>query len=129
MTVLVVSDDAQLRCAMQSCLEQNRLHVEVTGDYLGAVDCLSRMSPQLVCIDWALQGESAVELCEHIRVTDRLRNVPILVVSSIVSQPILARAEGAGVNAFLKKPFSTDRLMRYVSVLLVGPLPRWPRSA
>jgi DNA-binding response OmpR family regulator len=33
----------------------------------------------------------------------------------------MAHAEEAGANAFLKKPFTMQRLLKYVSALLDGP--------
>jgi DNA-binding NarL/FixJ family response regulator len=51
----------------------------------------------------------------------RLRGVPILVMSDRASPEYMAQAEQVGANAFLKKPFSREKLIKYVTTLLDGP--------
>jgi DNA-binding response OmpR family regulator len=68
-----------------------------------------------------LPRESGFELCEYIRNQPRLRLVPILVVSDRSSPEDMAHAEHVGANAFLKKPFTRDKLLKYVITLLDGP--------
>ncbi len=74
-----------------------------------------------MCLDLTLPRESGFELCEYIRADGRLRFVPVLVISDRSSPEDMAHAEEVGANAFLKKPFRRDRLIKYVSVLLDGP--------
>jgi DNA-binding response OmpR family regulator len=68
-----------------------------------------------------LPRESGLELCEFARKNSRLRFVPILMISDRSSPEDMANAEEAGANAFLKKPFTRDKLLKYVMVLLDGP--------
>lgn len=96
-------------------------HVETTGDYYGAVDYLSKFVPHLVCLDLTLPRESGFELCEYVRQDVRFRFVPVLVISDRCSPEDMAQAEYVGANAYLKKPFSRDKLIKYVSTLLDGP--------
>ena len=90
-------------------------------DYHGAVKLLERCRPDLVCLDIALPRESGLELCEHIRKNQLFAFVPILVMSDRCLPEDMANAEEAGANAFLKKPFKRDKLLKYVSWLLDGP--------
>jgi DNA-binding response OmpR family regulator len=77
--------------------------------------------PSLVCLDLTLPRESGFELCEYIRSDPRLRFVPILVMSERSSPEEMAHAEYVGANAFLKKPFTREKLLKYVITLLDGP--------
>ena len=92
-----------------------------TADYHGAVTLLAGPVPSLVCLDLTLPRESGFELCEHIRSDPRLRFVPILVMSERSSPEDMAHAENVGANAFLKKPFTREKLLKYVITLLDGP--------
>jgi DNA-binding response OmpR family regulator len=51
----------------------------------------------------------------------KLQFVPILVISDRSSPEDMAHAENVGANAFLKKPFTRDKLLKYVTTLLDGP--------
>jgi two-component system cell cycle response regulator len=119
--VLLVEDHPPEREAIRRFLIEQNFRVEVTADYHGAVKFLATCVPHLVCLDLTLPRESGFELCEHMRNDERLRFVPILVISDRSTPEDMAHAEEVGANAFLKKPFTRDKLHKYVSTLLDGP--------
>jgi DNA-binding response OmpR family regulator len=119
--VLLVEDLPALREELKGHLTAAEFEVVACNDYHGAVRALETCVPHLVCLDLTLPRESGYELCEHIRKKSSLNHVPVLVMSDRASPEDMAHAEHVGANAFLKKPFSRDRLLKYVSVLLDGP--------
>ena len=114
-TVVLVEDNPPEREAIRRVLVGQEFRVEATTDYHGAVTMLKGLVPNLVCLDLTLPRESGFELCEYIRSDPRLRFVPILVMSERSSP------EDMGANAFLKKPFTREKLLKYVITLLDGP--------
>jgi DNA-binding response OmpR family regulator len=120
-TVLLVEDHPPEREAIRRVLVGQDFRVEATADYHGAVTLLTGSVPSLVCLDLTLPRESGFELCEYIRSDARLRFVPILVMSERSSPEDMAHAEYVGANAFLKKPFTREKLLKYVITLLDGP--------
>lgn len=119
--VLLVEDHPTQREAIRRLLLEKNFRVETANDYHGAIKVLASCVPHLICLDIALPRESGLELCEYVRGEDKLRTVPILVISDRSSPEDMANAEDAGANAFLKKPFTRDKLLKYVGVLLDGP--------
>jgi DNA-binding response OmpR family regulator len=119
--VVLVEDHPTQREAIRRCLAEKNFHVESASDYHRAIKVLEDVVPDLLCVDMTLPRESGLELCEYIRKTQRLRFVPILMISDRSSPEDMANAEEAGANAFLKKPFTRDKLLKYVVVLLDGP--------
>lgn len=119
--VVLVEDHPRLNDAIRRHLETLQLRVEPAADYRAAVKVLELVVPALVIVDLTLPRESGFELCEHIRKAPRLSGVPILVMGDRASPEDMAHAEHVGANAFLKKPFNRDRLLKYVSTLLDGP--------
>jgi two-component system chemotaxis response regulator CheY len=120
-TVLLVEDHPHEREMIRRSLVAHDFHVETASDYHAAIAYLSKFVPQLVCLDLTLPRESGFELCEYIRNDARHKFVPVLVVSDRSSPEDMANAEHAGANAFLKKPFTREKLMKYVMTLLDGP--------
>jgi DNA-binding response OmpR family regulator len=118
---LVVEDDPTLQRAMLAELEAARFDVLAAYDYDSAVRHLTKNKPQLVCVDLGLPSASGYEVCEYIRRQPELLSVPILVTSERGFPEDMAHAEEAGANAFLKKPFTMKRLMKYITALLDGP--------
>jgi DNA-binding response OmpR family regulator len=120
-TILLVEDNPPEREAIRRVLVGQEFRVEATTDYHGAVSLLAATVPCLVCLDLTLPRESGFELCEYMRNDPLLRFVPILVMSERSSPEDMAHAEYVGANAFLKKPFSREKLLKYVITLLDGP--------
>jgi two-component system, chemotaxis family, response regulator PixH len=120
-SVLVVEDHPPEREAVVRILVGEGFRVETASDYIAAVKCMGVWQPSLVCCDLTLPRESGFELCEHMQRDQRLRLVPILVMSDRASPEDMAHAENVGANAFLKKPFTREKLVKYVRTLLDGP--------
>jgi DNA-binding response OmpR family regulator len=119
--VLLVEDHPPEREMIRRALVDQDFRVEVVADYHAAVTHLSKTVPHLVCLNLTLPRESGFELCEYIRNDAKLRFIPILVMSDRSSPEDMAHAEYAGANAFLKKPFTREKLVKYVTALLDGP--------
>jgi DNA-binding response OmpR family regulator len=118
---LVVEDDPSLLRAMATILEKAKFEVRTALHFNAAVFQLNATKLDVACIDLGLPSLSGYELCEHIRSRPHLVSLPILVTSERSFPEDMAHAEEAGANAFLKKPFPMDRLLKYVSALLDGP--------
>jgi DNA-binding response OmpR family regulator len=118
---LVVEDDPLLQREMAAHLERANFQVLTAFDFDAAVRHLTRVTPDVACIDLSLPTESGYELCEHIRRHLLLEWLPILVTSERSFPEDMAHAEEAGANAFLTKPFTMFQLLKYVSALLDGP--------
>ncbi len=125
-TILFVNDHPGERETIQRHLAGEGFVVESATDYQAAVKILEGQAPSLVCLDLNLPRESGYELCEHIRNQRRLQWVPILVMSERGSPEEMAHAEELGANAYLKKPFSRDRMLKYIGALLDGPMASRP---
>lgn len=106
---------------MAKHLEDAKFSVIVALDYESAVRHLASRKPAIACIDLELPRESGYELCEYIRKQPELIYVPILVTSERGYPEDMAHAEEAGANAFLKKPFTMAKLLKYVHAILDGP--------
>ncbi len=119
--VVLVEDHPTQREAIRRCLVEKNFQVQLATDYHGAIKLLADCVPDLLCLDMTLPRESGLDLCEYVRSDQRLRFIPVLVISDRSSPEDMANAEEAGANAFLKKPFTRDKLLKYVCVLLDGP--------
>lgn len=120
-TVVLVENHPSERETIRQALIDQDFRVESSVDYHGAIGQLAKITPHLVCLNLTLPRESGFELCEYIRNQARLRFVPILVMSDRSTPEDMAHAEYAGANAFLKKPFTREKLIKYVTALLDGP--------
>ena len=127
---LIVEDDPVFQRTMTRHLEAMRFAVLASFDYRMAVRHLETQTPDIVFVDLGLPSESGYELCEHVRREPSVALVPIVLTSERTFPEDMARAEEAGANVFLRKPFSMARLTACVEMLLTDGPPtsqRWMR--
>ena len=118
--VLSCVADPALKQVVERQLKSLSFDVIVVSDAESAIRTLETRKPHLVCIDLRLPRDSGYEVCEFIRRTTRLRDVPILVMSEQVSAADRAYAEEAGADGFLPKPFSLNQFTEQVRALMAG---------
>jgi DNA-binding NarL/FixJ family response regulator len=109
--VLVVEDDAAIRGAIRTTLEEDGLDIVETSDGLEALAECRRQAPGVVILDLGLpsmSGEEFVAAYRHLG----MKRAPIVVVSA---RPDARQVAGdLGAAAFLPKPFSLDQLSEVV---------------
>ena len=118
--VMMVVAEPTLKQLVQRQLKSLDFDVVVATDAEAAIHELETRKPHLVCIDLLLPRDSGYEVCEFIRRTPRLFDVPILVMSERASAADRAYAEEAGADGFLPKPFSLNQFSEQVRALMAG---------
>ncbi len=111
--VLVVEDSTMFRKMLSDMLQSlGFTHIVEAASGTAALDCLAelRPAPVLVCLDLTLPDISGYEVCEFVRSTPLLQNVPVLMVSARTQTMDRAQAEEAGASGYLIKPYTTEEL-------------------
>ncbi|MCB2043987.1 MAG: response regulator, partial [Rhodoferax sp.] len=74
----------------------------------------------LVLLDVMMPGKTGLEVCQHVRAQDRLRDVRIVMLTAKGRETDVAKGLALGANAYVTKPFSTRDLVARVRELLEG---------
>lgn len=120
-TALVVEDDPTLRRFVRLLLEGLDMEVaEVAEGRAAILHVAVHQPPDLVCLDLMLPELSGYEVLEYMRSEDKLRAVPILIMSARALPQDRAYAEQVGATAYLVKPFRRDAFNAAVNRLLNG---------
>ena len=115
---LVVEDDPDARRLVASSLRRLGLRVQEAATAGEALALLARTTPDLICLDLRLPDASGFTVCEHVRRTPRLQDVPVLVISALGKPVDRAQAHAAGADYYLTKPFRANALAESVRELL-----------
>jgi two-component system chemotaxis response regulator CheY len=119
--VLVVDDSKVMRDMVVACLRaRERLRFTHAASGLEAIERLSLAQFDLVVLDLNMPDIGGIEALEFVRAQDRLRTLPILVVTTRGDEASRERALGAGASAFMTKPFTPEGLLDRVDALLGG---------
>lgn len=95
---------------------------EATFDFAGsgleAIERLALAPYQLVVLDLNMPDVGGLEVIEFIRSQDKLRTLPILVVTTRGDDTSRTRVLEAGASGFLAKPFAPEQILAEVRGLL-----------
>jgi CheY-like chemotaxis protein len=108
-------DDVTL--AMRALARQNLANrVHVVGDGAEALAYLRDSArPRLVLLDLKLPKVTGLEVLEQIRNDQRLKTLPVVILTSSREEPDVARAYALGANSYIVKPVDFDQFLRAVS--------------
>lgn len=116
---LIVDDSKVMREMVIACLRAcEDLGFTQASSGLEALERLSLRRFDVVVLDLNMPDIGGYEVIEFVRGQDRLRSLPILVVTTRGDEGSRARALGAGATRFMTKPFSPDALLGEVRALL-----------
>jgi CheY-like chemotaxis protein len=119
--VLLVEDDAIVAAVIRGQLERQRHRVCYVANGLGALAELEQVTFDLVLLDLDLPGVDGFQVARLIRQREEpRRRVPIVAITARSGGDEEARAREAGMDAFLRKPF-TGEMLAGLFVQLVPP--------
>src|SRR3954470_10263180 len=109
--LLVVDDSKVMRDMIVACLRaDSRLQFAHAGSGLEAIEQLSLKTFDLVVLDLNMPDIGGLEVIEFVRNQDKLRSLPILVVTTRGDEAVKERVLQAGASRFLTKPFTPDSI-------------------
>jgi chemosensory pili system protein ChpA (sensor histidine kinase/response regulator) len=115
---LVVDDSITVRRVTQRLLERNGMRVMTARDGMDAVALLAENVPDIILLDIEMPRMDGYEVAAHVRNDPRLRDVPIIMITSRVGEKHRARAIELGVNDYLGKPYQESQLIDAITPLV-----------
>lgn len=107
-TIVVVDDDQDFLAAMRHVLQDSGCRMESFTSGEACLEGLSRVLPDVVCLDLSLPGIDGLETLERIKETHPLLPVIMLTASSAIENVVAAMQMGA--YDYLSKPADRTRL-------------------
>jgi CheY-like chemotaxis protein len=114
-TILVCDDDPSLRELVRAVLGSGYRFIEA-ADGTEALAAARELDPDLIVLDVMLPGLSGIEVLEEIRSDEKLKDMPVVVITAWSHTEI--EAQVAGADRFVSKPFDPDELSNVVAELL-----------
>jgi two-component system alkaline phosphatase synthesis response regulator PhoP len=117
--ILAVDDNSVILNVVRFNLENAGFAVTTARNGRAAWDLLQAEDFDLVITDYQMPEMTGEALCQRMREVDRLRNVPVILLSGKGLELDLARLkEELGVDDVLSKPMSPKALVAVVEVCL-----------
>ena len=119
MRILIVDDESDMRESLRMLLEvHGDLEVVTASSAFEAQDMLVAMQDSLgpppidlILTDVTMPDRSGIELCQHVKSSNLLQHIPVLVLTGRSSETILQKAFDAGAHDFLPKGIGPVELL------------------
>jgi DNA-binding response OmpR family regulator len=115
--VLLAEDDSLTAALIIHRLEREGFDVIHRADGASAVESLTEGTFGLVVLDVQMPGLDGFQVLEHVRSTDSLSDVPVVMLTAVGSERDVVKGFELGADDYILKPFSpaelTARLKRF----------------
>jgi two-component system phosphate regulon response regulator PhoB len=116
--LLLVEDDSSLAELLEYRFEKEGYDVRTTSDGDEALVMAEEDKPDLVILDWMIEGTSGIEVCRRLRRAKGTSAVPIIMLTARESEDDRIRGLDTGADDYVTKPFSPRELIARVSAVL-----------
>ncbi|AIG05471.1 response regulator [Pseudomonas proteolytica] len=107
MKILIVDDFSTMRRIIKNLLRDLGFTNTVEADDgITAIPILNSGSIDFLVTDWNMPGMTGIDLLRHVRADEKLRNLPVLMVTAEAKREQIIEAAQAGVNGYVVKPFT-----------------------
>jgi len=116
--LLLVEDDPSLVELLRWHFEREDFEVEQTPDGEEALLLAKEAPPDIVVLDWMIEGISGIEVCRRLRRSPGTANVPIIMLTGRGEEVDRVRGLETGADDYVTKPFSPRELVARVAAVL-----------
>jgi two-component system, OmpR family, phosphate regulon response regulator PhoB len=116
--LLLVEDDPALADLVKWHFEREDFIVEHTPDGEEALLLAVEEPPDIILLDWMIEGISGIEVCRRLRRSPEAANVPIIMLTGRAEEVDRVRGLETGADDYVTKPFSPKELVARVRAVL-----------
>ncbi len=122
-TILIMEDNPSDVMIMREALAHAKVRIKlhVACDGVAGLEFLRRMGahanaprPDLILLDLNMPRKDGHEVLAEVKADESLRRIPVVVLTTSQAEDDVARAYGAHVNCYIRKPVDFDRLTEVV---------------
>ncbi|HEY8940076.1 MAG TPA: response regulator, partial [Cellvibrio sp.] len=117
-TIMVVDDSVTVRKVTGRFLEREGFRVITAKDGVEALQLLQDHIPDVMLLDIEMPRMDGFEVAKNIRTSSRLKDLPIIMITSRTGEKHRERAFSLGVNKYMGKPYQEDLLLTNINELL-----------
>jgi two-component system chemotaxis response regulator CheY len=116
--ILAVDDQAVTRKLVSMILKSKGCQVEDVESAQLALDRVEEQAYDLIVTDYRMPEMNGIELVKELKKVADTKHIPIIMITAEDSETLKNQAEGAGIDAWMPKPFKPNELLSVVERLL-----------
>jgi chemosensory pili system protein ChpA (sensor histidine kinase/response regulator) len=112
---MVVDDSLTVRKITGRLLAREGYHVLTAKDGVDALEQLLDVKPDVMLVDIEMPRMDGFDLTRNVRADERLRSIPIIMITSRIGDKHRNYAKEIGVEHYLGKPYDEDELLHLIA--------------
>jgi two-component system, chemotaxis family, chemotaxis protein CheY len=118
--ILIVDDKPTMRrILVNSVIKAGHSDATEAVDGKDGLEKLKKDSFDLIITEWNMPNMNGLELVQAVRSDDRMKTIPILMITTRKIKEDIINAVKAGVNGYIVKPFDAKTLNAKINEILV----------
>ena len=105
-TILIVGSDPNYRNRLAEIITEEGFQAITANDGMKGMVKFYQEEPDLVLLDYQLEGMSVLEACRQLKALSSERLVPIIIISGYLNDEAITDCIQAGADDIVFKPFS-----------------------
>jgi len=118
--IMVIDDEPEITEVIEAFLHSAGYHTMTENSPLMAAERVAQFKPDLILLDIMMGGMDGYSVCEEIKKMPDTKNIPVLFLTGKDSRDDSGKSFKVGGDMFIKKPFSGDRLLEIINIVLVS---------
>lgn len=118
--ILVVDDEPEITEIIEAFLVNAGYQVKVENIPGKALALAKEFNPDLILLDIMMPGTDGYQVCNRIKEDPTLTSIPVIFLTGKDSKDDQGRSFQVGGDMFIKKPFSCERLLEIVNIVLLS---------
>jgi CheY-like chemotaxis protein len=119
--LLLADDSVTIQRVIELTFADEDVNVVAVSDGDQAIQRIEAAPPDIVLADIGMPGKNGYEVAQHIRQSPRLAHIPVVLLTGAFEPVDQARADEAGCDGVLAKPFEPQLVIGRVKELLAKP--------
>lgn len=118
--VLVIDDEPDITEIVDSFLTEAGYTVAVENSSERALDAAREFKPDVILLDIMMPGTSGYDICQRIKAETDLAHIPVIFLTGKDRGDDMGRSFKSGGDMYIKKPFSCERLLEIVNIVVMS---------
>ena len=118
--VLVIDDEPEITEIIQTFLSEAGYRVQVENSSKNAVEKARGFKPDVILLDIMMPDIDGYNICQELKKDPEFVDTPIIFLTGKDRSDDMGRSFKSGGDMFIKKPFSCERLLEIVNIMLMS---------
>ena len=121
-SILVVDDEPEITDIVETFLTEAGYTVTVENASRRAIAKARDFKPDVIILDIMMPEMDGYQVCQDMKQDPNLSGTPIIFLTGKDRSDDMGRSFKAGGDMFIKKPFSCERLLEIVNIVIMSTL-------